>query len=78
MDVPLYTHFPLKNFDVSIAPNEEPRILRIENAVNEPELWCLKALMSAHGFTGAIAVRANKEDVLSAVGRLKVQEKTRK
>jgi 4'-phosphopantetheinyl transferase len=48
---------PLAKFSVTLAPEEEPRLLRANNDPAEPGHWRLHHFVPAAGFVGAIAAR---------------------
>jgi len=48
----------LDNFDVSLAPGEPARLLRVGNAPGDGSGWSLHAFDPAPGFVGAIVVQA--------------------
>jgi 4'-phosphopantetheinyl transferase len=54
----------LKNFEVSVLPDEPPRILKILDAEDEAAAWSLHELEPCPGFTGALAVRQPQATVL--------------
>jgi len=49
--------YPLDRFEVSLAPGEPARILRIENRRGEDTGWSLASFRPAPGYVGAIASR---------------------
>lgn len=49
---------PLDQFDVSIAPDEPARILRVAGAPAEASAWWLVSITPAPGYVGAVAARA--------------------
>ena len=54
--------FPLDRFDVSLAPDEPARILRVDRTSGESCGWSLHALTPAPGFTGAVVVRHSGDE----------------
>ncbi len=52
--------FPLKAFDVTLAPGESPRLLRVEN--DDPARWSIFEVSPAPDFVGALVVESR--DVL--------------
>jgi 4'-phosphopantetheinyl transferase len=48
----------LKDFEVSLAPGEPARLLRVGNSTAEIEEWSLHELTPCDGFIGALAARA--------------------
>ena len=49
---------PLDRFDVTLAPGEPARILRIKGSARDAALWTLHSLEPAAGFVGALAMAA--------------------
>lgn len=49
---------PLDRFDVTLAPEDEPRMLRAEGDPREAERWTLYHLEPAEGYVGALIVPA--------------------
>jgi 4'-phosphopantetheinyl transferase len=47
----------LDRFSVTLAPGEQPRLLRAGDDPAEPGRWCLHHFVPARGFVGAIAAR---------------------
>ncbi len=47
---------PLGDFDVTLAPGDPPRLLRVQDQPDEPNRWALAELSPGVGFVGAIAV----------------------
>ena len=47
----------MRAFDVTLAPDEPPRILRIDGSADEVSLWSLEALEPAPDHIAALAVR---------------------
>jgi 4'-phosphopantetheinyl transferase len=45
---------PLDSFDVSLAPNEPPRILRVENTPGEHCGWSVESFVPMPGFVAAV------------------------
>jgi len=50
---------PLDQFDVSLAPGEPAALLRIENASDEVSHWCLRELIPAPRYKGALVVKGH-------------------
>jgi 4'-phosphopantetheinyl transferase len=48
--------FPLDGFDVSLAPGDPPRLLRVQGHGDEPARWGFQELGPAPGFVGVVAV----------------------
>jgi 4'-phosphopantetheinyl transferase len=55
--------FPLDGFDVTLAPNEPARLLRIAGKDGEASRWSLQDLRSNSGFAAALAVRGKTGNV---------------
>lgn len=47
---------PLDSFDVSLAPGEPARLLRVQGAPDAPERYTLRALQPEPGYVGAVAI----------------------
>ncbi|HJX66399.1 MAG TPA: 4'-phosphopantetheinyl transferase superfamily protein [Polyangia bacterium] len=47
---------PLDSFDVSLAPSEPARLLRVEGAPGAPESYAVRSLEPAPGYLGALVV----------------------
>ena len=47
---------PLHQFDVSLAPNEPARFLRIDGSVEQASRWSLFSLVPDANYVGALAV----------------------
>ena len=47
----------LDRFSVSLAPGEQPKLLRAGDDAAEPGRWCMHHFIPARGFVGAIAAR---------------------
>jgi 4'-phosphopantetheinyl transferase len=47
---------PLDSFDVTLAPGEPPRLLRLEGVPGAPARYTVRALRPAPGYVGALAV----------------------
>lgn len=47
---------PLDAFDVTLAPDEPPRLLEVRGSPGEAERWSLSACRPADGYVGALAV----------------------
>jgi 4'-phosphopantetheinyl transferase len=52
--------YPLKRFEVSIAPGEAARLIRVEDDVEEAAKWTLVSLRPMPGYTAALAVKLKK------------------
>jgi len=50
---------PLDGFDVTLAPGEPARLLRVEGEPRESERWSLRELLPARGYVGAVAVEGH-------------------
>lgn len=50
---------PLGDFDVTLAPGEAPRLLRVADRPDEPGRWTFAELFPGAGFQGAIAVEGD-------------------
>jgi 4'-phosphopantetheinyl transferase len=50
---------PLDGFDVSLAPGEPARLLRVDGDPQQACRWCLLALMPAAGYVAALAVEGH-------------------
>ena len=49
---------PLESFDVSLAPGEPARLLRVDGVPDAPARYALRALEPAAGYVGAVAIEA--------------------
>ena len=49
--------YPLDDFDVSLIPGEEPKLIRIKNQSAELN-WTMKGLLPAPGYIAAVAAAA--------------------
>ena len=49
--------YPLKTFDVTLAPHEPAQLLRVKGKPQEASRWSIQAIMPETNYTGAIAVR---------------------
>lgn len=65
---------PLDSFDVSLAPGEPARLLRVQGAPGAPESYAVRSLEPAPGYVGAlvvdgpqVTVRWRRRDALSAL-----------
>jgi 4'-phosphopantetheinyl transferase len=58
-------YYPLDRFDVSLAPGEPPRILRVESTTGDDCGWTLYGLLPGPGLIGAVVVQ--QVDPASAV-----------
>jgi 4'-phosphopantetheinyl transferase len=47
----------LSKIEVSLTPDEPPRLHQVEGKPGEAAAWMLQALQPAHGYIGAVAVR---------------------
>jgi hypothetical protein len=47
-------YYPLDRFDVSLAPGEPAKILRVEKTPGEECGWCLSGFSPAPGFVAAV------------------------
>lgn len=52
--------YPLHKFDVSLAPGEPARLIRIETNPEEASRWTLNAFHPTPEYTAAVALRAKK------------------
>ena len=59
-------HCPLDAFDVSLAPGEPARVLRVGNVFGEACGWLLHSFSPAPGFVGAVALRTSIEGSASS------------
>jgi 4'-phosphopantetheinyl transferase len=50
-------HYPLDAFEVSLAPGEPARILRVAETPGEDCGWCLESFIPAPGYVGALVTR---------------------
>jgi len=50
----------LDSFDVTLAPGEAPRLLRVQGEPEAPDCWALRALRPAPGYVGAVAVEGHE------------------
>lgn len=48
--------FPLADFDVSLSPDEAPRLLRVAHDPSEPSRWWMTALYPVPGYVAAAVV----------------------
>ncbi len=55
--------FPLKDFDVSLAPGERAKILRVEGLPEEKLSWQLKDLPVEDGYKAALVIGIEKKHV---------------
>ena len=53
----------LDSFDVTLAPGEPARLLRVEGAPEAPARWALRALRPEPGYVGAVAVEGEGRPV---------------
>jgi 4'-phosphopantetheinyl transferase len=54
-------YHPLDSFDVSLAPGEPARILRVADAAGDSCGWCLESFSPAPAFVAAVAVAATEQ-----------------
>jgi 4'-phosphopantetheinyl transferase len=54
-------HYPLSRFDVSLAPHEPARILRVGTTPGERCGWCIESFSPAAGFVAAVVYRQNAD-----------------
>ena len=54
---------PLDSFDVSLAPGEPARLLRVEGMPSAPESYAVRSLEPAPGYIGALVVDGNQASV---------------
>jgi 4'-phosphopantetheinyl transferase len=52
--------YPLDSFDVSLAPDEPARILRLSGEHGDPTLWHMESFSPAAGFVAALVVDARR------------------
>lgn len=67
-------HYPLDRFDVSLAPGEPARILRVEDTPGEQCGWTLHSFTPGSGLAGAVVVRQSpyeRPTVAASVGSVK-------
>ena len=50
--------FPLDSFDVSLAPNDAPKILRVRNTPGERCGWTMESLTPTTGFVAAVVTQS--------------------
>lgn len=62
-------NYPLEMFDVSLAPGEPARILRIGNTFGDACGWRLHSFSPAPGFIGAVAVQRSAAKWSPVTGR---------
>ncbi len=55
--------FPLKNFDVSLVPDDSVKILRVAGVPEETFSWQLEDLPVEAGYKAALAVRIERRDM---------------
>jgi 4'-phosphopantetheinyl transferase len=55
--------FPLKNFDVSLAPGDSVQILRVEGLPEESFAWQLEELPVEEGYKAALAIRIERKNL---------------
>jgi 4'-phosphopantetheinyl transferase len=60
-------YHPLNRFDVSLAPGEPARILRVENVPGNLCGWTLHGFLPGLGLTGAVVVRKLAHELTSKV-----------
>jgi 4'-phosphopantetheinyl transferase len=53
-------HCPLDRFDVSLAPGEPARILRVDNTPGDECAWCMDDFSPAPGFVAAVVIENRK------------------
>src|SRR2546423_1440196 len=58
---------PLDRFDVSLAPGEPAKLLRVDGVPGEDCAWTLHDFMPGPGLTGAIVVQRVRDDSLDEV-----------
>lgn len=58
-------YYPLARFDVSLAPGEPARILRVEGTPGDACGWALHSFLPGPGLIGAIAVRTFADELAS-------------
>jgi 4'-phosphopantetheinyl transferase len=56
-------NYPLDSFDVSLAPDEPVRILRIEGTPGDNFGWDLSSFSPAPGFVGAVVTEKRKSNI---------------
>jgi 4'-phosphopantetheinyl transferase len=55
-------HYPLERFDVSLAPGEPPRILRVDNTPGERCGWDLQSFAPMPGYVAAVVTEQRGAD----------------
>jgi len=58
-------YHPLNRFDVSLAPNEPAKILRIENTSGDACGWALHDFSPGPGLIGAVVIRKSADELAS-------------
>jgi 4'-phosphopantetheinyl transferase len=58
-------YHPLDNFDVSLAPGEPARILRIEQTFGDACGWALHGFSPGPGLIGAVVIRKSVDELAS-------------
>ena len=66
-------YHPLDRFDVSLAPGEPARILRVGNTPGDRCGWTLHSFLPEPGLIGAIVVRKFAHESASAVGQERIR-----
>jgi 4'-phosphopantetheinyl transferase len=56
-------NLPLRTFDVSLAPNEAPKLLSINGSVNEASHWSLESLIPDPDHVAAMAIKRYHYDI---------------
>jgi 4'-phosphopantetheinyl transferase len=58
-------HYPLDRFDVSLAPDEPAKILRVANTTGEECGWTVHCFVPEPGFIGAVVVQKTATELAS-------------
>ena len=61
-------YHPVDRFDVSLAPGESAKMLRVENDAGEDCGWAIYDLAVCHGFVGSAVVKNIYGEPFSAAG----------
>ncbi len=58
--------YSLQAFDVTLAPGDLPRLLRLQQLPGEDSGWCLAGFLPDEGYAAAVVVQGKKCTVLKA------------